>query len=114
MPDTPFLLKPREVAKAVRKAMAEGRLGYQNNKRACLYDYGDGIGCAIGVALPAGLVPDEHLSARVSRLRDRGIVDYTVGDGKLLYRLQAAHDDIINSDGTEERFIAALEACEAA
>ena len=118
MVDTPFLLEPRKVAAAVRKAHAENRLGYQRGHEDCLYDYGDGAGCAIGVALPKGLVPNTLMSFAVSTLECEDFVSFPDGRAhELLEELQDRHDAMCRngaSDVSEAEFFRALEACEAA
>ena len=118
MADTPFLLKPREVAKAVRKAMAEGRLGYQRGHEHCQYRYLDGACCAIGAALPDDLAcyADGADDASVSAL----IVNSTFfveqeEHTALLQHLQHTHDSLCGRSTTADRsFLRAVEACEAA
>ena len=117
MADTPFLLKPHDVAAAARAAMAEKRLGFQGNHDGCKYRYGDGACCAIGAALPDWLArdADSYDDSGIVHLIALGLFEVEHGGhSKLLQRLQRAHDNVCMDEGPIEEFIAALEACEAA
>ncbi len=117
MPDTLFLLKAREVAKAVRKAMAEERLGYQCGHEECQYRYSDGAVCAIGAALPDNIYTEEMEGHSVQGLKIRKLVDIRPQDIDLLTELQSAHDMLCEeppNPNSEARFARALADCEAA
>ena len=114
----PFPLEPRKVAAACRKAHAEKRLGYQRGHRECRYEYDDGCGCAIGVGMPKGTVPDRLMGAAVAGLELQGIVTMANSDDRcVLSDLQDSHDAMCRNGFDEFReaeFFRVLEDCETA
>lgn len=100
MSDEPIRLLVRDVAKAVLKTAAEGRLGYQQSfdvhRGSCCFRYSNGACCAIGAALS----DDE-----VSRLRPIFSIGeaiyggYVVSDDHdVLQKIQIRHDRLVSAD----------------
>lgn len=94
-----FLLTVKKTIAANRKAYAEKRLGAQHKScmEQCLYDYGNNIRCAIGVALPKTLcrrlVVEERNDLPVTTLIETVDVRVpTALEGWLLRSIQIVHD----------------------
>jgi len=102
----------REVIDANRKALAERRLGAflftrpveeelsqlsEKPANRCLYDYGDGHGCAIGVALNPETIAEihrrNHNPVNVGGLMRNGLITCEDSEVIAISRIQRAHDN---------------------
>lgn len=103
----PITLTYEKVLKAARKAYKEGRLGFQNRKKKCMYFYpGDkDIRCAIGAALPKRFKNDPGFPNEddISLLKNENFVDMTSEDWNKLVGLQDAHDNACQLKGERRR-----------
>lgn len=99
----PQVLTLKGVKAAARKALAQGRLMAQHRdktKRRCIYDGGDGRGCAIGVALNKKTLAAVELygiaEKYVHSLKERGIVSMSDDDYSAIRGIQSRHDEWAN------------------
>lgn len=87
-------LTAKEVATTVLKRWEF--LGAVRGKTECLYDYGEGVGCAIGVCLTQNSI-NQVLSkglnsASADELHEAGIIHFVEDDVR---RIQRAHDSSV-------------------
>jgi hypothetical protein len=92
---TPFHLTLDAVKKAAREAHAAGKLTAQHPDRSlrmCVYDGADDCRCAVGAALPPGLVPRGWQGHPLWQLKMRNVVDFPKEEGPAIELIQTAHD----------------------
>lgn len=99
----PQVLTLKGVKAAARKALAEKRLLAQHpvrDKRKCIYDDGDGRGCAIGVALNkktlATIQSADFNTKYVYSLKDHGLISMSDEDLLPIRSIQTHHDEWAN------------------
>lgn len=123
MKPKPIELTLRGVYEANIKAIREHKLGALAGKDSCRYDYGDGCGCAIGVALPKGQLakwPESLISERgrfmetqqvtLDGLRKKKLVTIDPAHEGLLLDLQRAHDGWIGGGRSRKDYDFAMHA----
>lgn len=82
-----------DVVRAINKALKENRLGAAVGKTMCYYDYGDGCGCAVGVALNEDTL--SQIKGRYNGCNIYGLSEFVdiSGYGAEIDSLQSRHDE---------------------
>lgn len=105
----PVTLTYEKVLKAARKAYKEGRLGFQNKKRKCMYFYpgSKDVRCAVGAALPVRFKNMSYFpnGDGCAYLEDLGFIKWTNEDYRKIERLQMVHDEVCTYKGKQRQKI---------
>lgn len=93
----PFKLSLKDALPKMRAAYVRKRLGIQNNMGYYRYDYGNGLVCIIGAALPPRYCKLGDTSyfggpGSIDDIRDAGIVSLDGRELRTFVALQEAHD----------------------